>query len=327
MESESALSGLVLDLRDNPGGILGEAVSIIDKFVEPGITVVETRGRIAEYNQSYETQEPVMFEQPVVILMSGGSASASEVVAGALQDLDRAVVLGEQSFGKGLVQIVKPLPYNTSLKITISRYYTPSGRSIQSVEYTHNARNASLSRAEISNRVFETRNGRPVNEGRGVEPDVESEIATPGILETALFQKGSFFDYATKFESEYSTFESSDLTEEVYEDFLSFLVESGFDFKTESEYLLEELEASLNNSEESSSYIEGLREQIAEEKAQLFEENEDLIKETLYLELLSRFNGQTARTEASFDFDPQLKEAINLLGNPELINRILTGLN
>src|SRR6056297_368532 len=138
---QKELSGLVLDLRDNPGGILQEAVAIIDKFVEPGLTVVDIRGRVAEYNQTFSTEEPVMFDKPVVVLMNGGSASASEVVAGALQDLDRAVIMGEQSFGKGLVQVVKPLPYNTSLKITVSRYYIPSGRSIQAVQYTHQGRN------------------------------------------------------------------------------------------------------------------------------------------------------------------------------------------
>ena len=154
LQFEQELEGLILDLRDNPGGILGEAVSIIDKFIEPGISVVETRGRIAEYNQSYETQEPIFFEKPVIILMNEGSASASEVVAGALQDLDRAVILGERSFGKGLVQIVKPMPYNTSLKITISRYYTPSGRSIQSV-YTHTADNATINREDLLIVYFE----------------------------------------------------------------------------------------------------------------------------------------------------------------------------
>ncbi|MEP5049272.1 MAG: S41 family peptidase, partial [Balneola sp.] len=136
LKEQAELKGLVLDLRDNPGGILQEAVSIIDKFVEPGLMVVENRGRIAEYNQTFSTTEPIFFDAPIVVLVNGGSASASEVVSGALQDLDRAVIVGEQSFGKGLVQIVKPLPYNTSMKVTIARYYIPSGRSIQSVDYT-----------------------------------------------------------------------------------------------------------------------------------------------------------------------------------------------
>ncbi|MGB0348137.1 MAG: S41 family peptidase, partial [Balneolaceae bacterium] len=229
LQSESELQGLVLDLRDNPGGILGEAVSIIDKFIEPGISVVETRGRIAEYNQSYETQEPVFFDKPVIILMNGGSASASEVVAGALQDLDRAVVLGERSFGKGLVQIVKPMPYNTSLKITISRYYTPSGRSIQSVAYTHNAQNATINREEIANRVFRTRNGRPVNEGRGIEPDIEMLTPPPTLMEVALFQQGSIFDFATQYESANTDFLFDELPDDIFETFIEFLESGDFE--------------------------------------------------------------------------------------------------
>ena len=204
-------------------GILGEAVSIIDKFIEPGISVVETRGRIAEYNQSCETQEPIFFEKPVIILMNEGSASASEVVAGALQDLDRAVILGERSFGKGLVQIVKPMPYNTFLKITISRYYTPSGRSIQSVAYTHTADNATINREDLANRIFRTRNGRPVKEGRGIEPDIEIPSSVPSIIEMALLQQNSIFDFATQFESTNPDFNHNDLPDNIYQAFIEFL--------------------------------------------------------------------------------------------------------
>lgn len=327
LSSEKALDGLVLDLRGNPGGILQEAVSIIDKFVEPGITVVETRGRITEYNESYETREPVMFDKPIVVLMNGGSASASEVVAGALQDLDRAVILGERSFGKGLVQIVKPLPYNTSLKITISRYYTPSGRSIQSVAYTHQSRNASVSREETANRVFETRNGRPVKEGRGIEPDIESETHEPSLLEVALYQDGGYFDFATKYESEHDSFEASELSDEVYNEFVQFLSSSEFDYKTDSEYLLDELRAKYKGDEDIDSHLEAVKEIIQREKEELLQQNEDMIRKTLYLELVSRYKGQKARSERSLKFDQQLKEATDLLSDKALVNRLLSGQN
>lgn len=325
LQSESELQGLVLDLRDNPGGILGEAVSIIDKFIEPGISVVETRGRIAEYNQSYETQEPVFFDKPVIILMNGGSASASEVVAGALQDLDRAVVLGERSFGKGLVQIVKPMPYNTSLKITISRYYTPSGRSIQSVAYTHNAQNATINREEIANRVFRTRNGRPVNEGRGIEPDIEMLTPTPTLMEVALFQQGSIFDFATQYESANTDFLFDELPDDIYETFIEFLESGDFELNLESEQLLNQLAASLEGIQTADQHIEALRGSIDEEKGQLFEENEELIREILFLELVSRYQGQTARTKASFKFDSQFDRAIELLSETASIESILDG--
>ena len=327
LNADDNMQGLVLDLRDNPGGILQEAVKIIDKFVEPGITVVETRGRIAEYNQSYETQEPVLFDKPVVILMNGGSASASEVVAGALQDLDRAVILGERSFGKGLVQIVKPMPYNTSLKITISRYYTPSGRSIQSVAYTHNARNASISREEIANRVFKTRNGRPVNEGRGIEPDIEKESETAGLLEVALYQQGSIFDFATQFENENDSFEATELSDEIYDDFLSFLQISDFNMNLEEQYLLDELQASMQEIEGAGPHIEGLQTAIEIKKQQMFEEHEALIREILFLELVSRYNGQTERTKASLQFDEQLQDALKLIYDASQMEAILSGNN
>lgn len=324
LSSKENLEGLVLDLRGNPGGILQEAVAIIDKFVEPGIAVVETRGRIAEYNESYETREPILFNLPIVILMNGGSASASEVVAGALQDLDRAVILGETSFGKGLVQIVKPMPYNTSMKITISRYYTPSGRSIQSLAYTHQGRNTSILREEIANKIFQTRNGREVKEGRGIEPDVVSSTPVPGLLEISLFQEGSYFDFATQFESLNSSFDAEELPEQVFQDFMAFLEERGFDYLTDSELLLNELEEK-QNSEEINTHLEAIKELIQEEKRQDFAKSEAQIKKTLYLELVSRYKGQKSKTNAALRFDDQLKEALILLTDSNQISSILDG--
>jgi len=318
------LQGLVLDLRDNPGGILQEAVAIIDKFVEPGIAVVETRGRISEYNSAYETREPILFDKPIIILMNEGSASASEVVAGALQDLDRAVILGETSFGKGLVQVVKPMPYNTSMKITISRYYTPSGRSIQSVAYTHQGRNTSISREETANRIFKTRNGREVKEGRGIEPDVVSSGPETSLLEIFLFQEGSYFDFATQFESQNSSFEAEVLPEDVYQDFISFLESTQFDYQTDSELLLNELEDKQNN-DEIDTHIKAIKELIQEEKKLNFTKNEAQIKKALYLELISRYEGQISKTNATLRFDSQLKEAIILLSNSSQISSILDG--
>lgn len=321
---EGEIAGLILDLRDNPGGILQEAVAIIDKFVEPGLQVVETRGRIAEYNESYETREPVLFDGPLVILMNGGSASASEVVAGALQDLDRAVIIGEQSFGKGLVQIVKPMPYNTSLKITISRYYTPSGRSIQSVNYTHEARNSSVSNSERQGRVFETRNGRPVNEGRGIEPDVITENKLPGLLEVALRQQGAYFDYATKFESENQDFSAEELPDAVYADFIAFTDEISLNYLSDEENLLAELSASVSGPA-ANEHIEALRTIIRENKRKAFQDFEDSIRKELFLELISRYRDQKTAREAALALDTDMKEALDLLTAPDILNGILEG--
>lgn len=322
---EEQVRGLIIDLRDNPGGVLQEAVAIVDKFIEPGITVVETRGRKAEYNAFYVSEEPVLFDKPVVVLMNGGSASASEVVAGALQDLDRAVIVGEQSFGKGLVQIVKRLPYNTSMKITVSRYYTPSGRSIQSIDYTHNGRNEGVVRSELSSGIYKTRNGRQVSEGRGIEPDISNPEDKPSLLEISLIQSGSFLNYATRFESMNADFNEESLPDEVYTDFLNFLSESGFSFETETQKLLGQLEDKLGSLEGAGDSIERFEQLIEKEKQEMFEEQAGQLKKRLYLEILSRYRGTTGRTTKSISIDPTVNEAIRLIGNKAEIDRILSG--
>ncbi|MEX0722578.1 MAG: S41 family peptidase [Gracilimonas sp.] len=324
--SEGAdLDGLVLDLRDNPGGILQEAVSIIDKFVEPGITVVDIRGRVAEYNQTFATREPVMFDKPVVILMNEGSASASEVVAGALQDLDRALIIGEQSFGKGLVQIVKPLPYNTSLKITISRYYIPSGRSIQAVQYTHQGRNEVVMNADSSRTEFKTRNGRIVFEGRGIEPDIEAGEDELSILEIALMQQGLFFDFATEYEAQNPSFDYTELPDDVFEDFKAYLEEREFTFTTDSEKLLTELREELRDVEAAEEQFTGLRSSIEEEKSALFERETPDIKRMLYLELISRYHGQSGSVRAGLSSDPEVLRALEFIYNKSELDKLLAG--
>lgn len=319
------LNGLVLDLRDNPGGILQEAVGIIDKFIEPGITVVDIRGRVAEYNQTFTTREPVMFDKPVVVLMNGGSASASEVVAGALQDLDRALIVGEQSFGKGLVQIVKPLPYNTSLKLTISRYYIPSGRSIQSVQYTHQGRNSVLMNSDSSRREFKTRNGRKVFEGRGIEPDIESGIQNLSILEISLLQQSMYFDFATEYEARNSSFNYEELPNDVFEQFKEYLKDEGFSYKTDSEKLLEELEEELKDVEETSNMLQGLKTTIENEKEVQFEEAEPSIRRTLFLELISRYDGNSGRVKAGLKSDTDVITALKYISNQAELAKLLSG--
>ncbi|MBO6586972.1 MAG: PDZ domain-containing protein [Gracilimonas sp.] len=325
LTESTELDGLVIDLRDNPGGILQEAVGIIDKFIEPGITVVDIRGRVAEYNQTFATREPVMFDKPVVVLMNEGSASASEVLAGALQDLDRALIVGEQSFGKGLVQVVKPLPYNTSLKITISRYYIPSGRSIQSIQYTHQGRNSAVMNQDSSKREFKTRNGRTVYEGRGIEPDVESGKGDLSILEIALLQKGMYFDFATEYEATHDSFVYDALPDDVFEEFRNYLTENGFDFATESEKLLNELSAQLRGVDGAENQLNGLRTAISREKEKQFTEDETEIRRNLYLELVSRYEGQTGRVEAGLKSDPDVLKALEFIANEAEMNKLLSG--
>lgn len=319
------ITGLILDLRDNPGGILQEAVAIIDKFVEPGLTVVENRGRIKEYNEAFETKEPVMFTKPVIILMNGGSASASEVVAGALQDLDRALIIGERSFGKGLVQIVKSLPYNTSMKITIARYYTPSGRSIQSIDYTHEGRDSGIIKRDSENKGFKTRNGREVFEGRGIEPDILARPREQSLLQVALFQKGMYFDFATKYQAEHPHNDFNELPNNVYSEFIKFLIASNFYYQTNSEKELTELKRELENIKETAASIEQLEHLIENHKKDQLKVEQSVIEENLYLEILSRYNGQKARTIAALKVDPQLDNALLLLKSSSKMRSLLGG--
>lgn len=319
------LKGLVLDLRDNPGGILQEAVAIIDKFVEPGLMVVENRGRIAEYNQTFSTEEPIFFNEPIVVLVNGGSASASEVVSGALQDLDRAVILGEQSFGKGLVQIVKPLPYNTSMKITIARYYIPSGRSIQSIDYTHEGRNSGVVRREESQNVFKTKNGRTVNEGRGIEPDFVVEVSQRSLLEISLLQKGEIFDFATEYFAKKPDSNFETIPQGIFSEFKSYLEKTEFSFSNETEDYLDVIENDLMGVEGAEAKIQELRNIMKAQKQSELNKSKDFIEKTIWLELKARSGGQTAKTNASLTKDIQLNAAIELINNPKQIESLLKG--
>lgn len=325
LESMTELNGLVLDLRDNPGGILQEAVRIVDKFIEPGVMVVETKGRLAEYNEVYSSREPVRFDKPLAILMNEGSASASEVTSGALQDLDRAVIVGEQSFGKGLVQIVKPLPYNTSLKITISRYYTPSGRSIQSLQYMHSSKNTPVTRPDSLIRTFQTKNGREVLEGRGIEPDVEVIAVPLSRLQSALFQQGMYFDFANKYVSENTSFGFNRPSDDLFDQFNSYLEEVDFDYQTSSDDALAQLEKELQADASTDSRLKSVAELIKNHKKAAIEDDKELIKKILFEELLSRYEGRSARIEQALSLDNQVQRAIELINNPDELNKILAG--
>ncbi len=325
LTSQKEVNGLIFDLRDNPGGILQEAVAIIDKFIEPGLTVVENRGRKHEYNEIFETKEPVMFNKPVIILMNGGSASASEVVAGALQDLDRAVVMGERSFGKGLVQIVKQLPYNTSLKVTIARYYTPSGRSIQSIDYTHEGRNSGVIKRNSSNKNFKTRNGRVVYEGRGIEPDMPIKPATLNMLQIALLQQGMYFDFATQYYSNHQKEDFIELPKNIFEEFVDFLELKGFEYENNYEKELKVLKHEMEQIQGVSKKLAELEDLIKRNKKEHFEAERKTIEENLYLEILSRFVNRKEKTKAELKLDNQIKEALNLLKTPNEIEALLSG--
>lgn len=324
LQSRTQLSGLILDLRNNPGGLLDEAVGTVDKFIPAGVKVVETRGRLSQHNDIFRTKESAMApDLPLVVLQNGGSASASEIVAGALQDLDRAVIMGRQSFGKGLVQVVRPLSYNTSLKITTARYYIPSGRSIQSVTYTHDSNNNVVKKADSLRKAFKTRNGRTVYDGNGITPDIKVSEPQPGLLLSSLQHQNQFFDYANQYAATHDSLTATIHSDELYANFRKFLSQRDFHYKTTSEIYLSKVDSSLNG-QASEAHIRALRQRIENQKHQAFTTDRDEIERTLYMELLTRYKGEREQTAASLPYDHLVNNAINLLHNTNRYKDILS---
>lgn len=327
LQSEKQLEGLVLDLRNNPGGLLDEAVGIVEKFVSQGNMVVETRGRLSQHNNVFRTEEsPIAPDLPLVVLQNGGSASASEIVAGALQDMDRAVIVGEQSFGKGLVQIVRPLSYNTALKLTTSRYYIPSGRSIQSVTYTHDENNSIVNKPDSLKKAYKTQNGRTVYDGDGIAPDVKIGASDPTYLQTSLMQQNQFFNFANQYAAKHDSLSFGISSDALYNEFMAFLETQNFQYETPSETYLAQIDSSLSGgpSDNANAHVKALEQNIEEHKKQAFQEQREELQKILYLELIARYQGQQGQIAASLPYDPVVSEAVSILHNQNRYNDILT---
>ena len=247
LKEKQGAEDLILDLRSNPGGLVQEAVEIVNLFVKPGQEIVSTRGRAKQYDAVFRTSKgPVAPDMPVVVLINRASASASEIVAGALQDLDRAIIVGERSFGKGLVQVARPLSYKAQVKITTAKYYIPSGRCIQAVDFSHPNEDGSVGYIPDSLiNTFRTRNGRPVKDGGGIIPDVTVPSDMLNRFTSELYVQNMIFDFATEYywsQPQPESPGSLKLKEGDIERFTAFLVERKFSYSTESESLLDELE-------------------------------------------------------------------------------------
>jgi len=319
-ESENDIEGLILDLRNNPGGLLNEAIEVVDKFLEPGITVVETRSRFESQNSAYATEEPPLFDDlPIIVLINNGSASASEIVAGALQDLDRAVILGEQSFGKGLVQTVRPLSYNTSLKMTVSKYLIPSGRSIQSVE------NKSGTDEDEGYRMFRTRNGRDVRGGLGIEPDVSLDESIPAQLDLALAKDNHIFFYVNE-KLNNGDLESENMPQDFYKDFVQQLVEDGFSFDISADEHLAALENHFQESLDQSGADESISELKAllrdKKIAQLYDSKE-FIENELQKEWISQTKEGDERQQALLQHEDIVLQSLELIRDRTRYDSIL----
>lgn len=325
------MNSVVLDLRGNPGGRLDEAVNVCNVFLPNGTFITEMKGRTSTSNQKFRTiLQPVDEEMPLVVLVDENSASASEIVSGAIQDLDRGVIVGRRSFGKGLVQNVRPLTYNTQMKITIARYYIPSGRCIQSIDYFH--RNTDGSAGQVPDsavKAFETKNGRIVYDGGGILPDVIVEKETELPVLSALKSQGYLFDYVTKFKSEHDSIPPSrvfQVDNATYEDFVLFVRDRGFEFNTGSESALTDLEKALESEEMGSttaSELSELQEAIARLKVRDLDRHQERIAEELRKLIVSRYYFKEGLLESGFAFDQDIRKAVEVLKDVPAYREIL----
>lgn len=320
MKQSGPFDGLVLDLRNNPGGLLNEAVSLVDKFIEPGVTVVETRGRLETHNSTLVSQEPAMFDDlPMVVLINHGSASASEVVAGALQDLDRALIVGETSFGKGLVQTVRPLSYNSSLKITVAKYYIPSGRSIQSVEYTHTDSGDNRTVPDSLRRAFKTKNGRVVYDGNGIKPDIEFQEQPSSMLDLALQKNNRYFFFVNDLLANSGSSNKQEIPSDLFDRFTTYLIEDEFTYETPVDQHLAAIESNIDNfskEESARENVEELNTLLRDYKISQIQMNEELIGKKLKIEWVSQTMEDRERTKAILELDELVNISLDFLDNP-----------
>lgn len=327
------LNGLVLDLRFNGGGILQEAVKIVNLFVEKDLTVVLQKGRNKEKSINYKTFEtPLEPTLPLVILVNNRSASASEIVAGSLQDLDRAVVIGQRSFGKGLVQQTFNLPYNSLVKITVAKYYTPSGRCIQALDYTHRDSEGSVVKvADSLITQYKTRTGRFVYDGSGIYPDVFVKPLKYNLITQTLANKFYIFDYATKYRNENETIKDAvkfKLTDTEYLKFINYLSDKDYDYKTKTERLMAELkeEATRENKiSEIKSEYEALISKVGYSKKNDLTQFKDEIRKVLENEIASRYYFEKGRIEQAFQYDVEMREGLKVIADRIVLSSILKG--
>lgn len=321
---------IVLDLRGNPGGLLNEAVDICNLFVPKNEVIVTTKSRIEKHNNTYKTtKEPIDTQIPLAILVNGRSASASEIVSGALQDLDRAVILGSRSFGKGLVQRSVDLTYGTQLKVTISRYYTPSGRCIQALDYAHKDKNGFALKTDAKNyNAFKTRKGRAVYDGGGVLPDIELEETKMSPITTALLKNDGIFDYATSYYYKNPNLGNKipSLTDSDYTAFKQYLKANKISFDTETEIALRNTLAAAKNEkieETISAEYQQLLNALEKSEVTLLDKNQKEIKNLITEELIKRYQYQEGLYQYYIKNNSEIKKAVSVLNNQSEYKTIL----
>ncbi len=321
---------LILDLRGNPGGLLNEAVSITNFFIPKNEIVVTTKAKVNKWSETYRTKnEPIDLEIPMIVLINRGSASAAEIVAGSLQDFDRAVILGERSFGKGLVQRYRNLTYGTKLKLTISKYYTPSGRNIQELDYTHREGGEIPKFSDKQRHAFQTKNGRTVYDGGGIEPDVKIENVEATNSTRALLKSDAIFNYASAYYFKNPSISSPEdfvFSETDYQDFIDFLKQGETNFKTISEKKFESAYVTATKENLANSIDKIYKDLLLQLESQKMEEllpNKIEIKQHLSDEIINRYYFKKGEYQNHIVHNKSLLVAVGLLKNEEKYNHIL----
>ena len=331
LKSQQELKGIVLDLRSNPGGLLNESIDIVNLFVEKGEEIVVTKGKIKDWQKSYKARKsPEDLETPLIVLINSNSASASEIVSGSIQDLDRGVIIGRRSYGKGLVQQTRKLSYNSQLKVTVAKYYIPSGRCIQALDYSNRNEDGSVGTVPDSLiSTFYTRNGREVKDGGGVMPDIKMKNEEIADVTISIIRKRLIFDFATEFRyknEEIAAVEDFEITDEIFDDFISFLSDKEYEYTTSTEEALD-IFKEITDEEGTSELIEQeftlLLEKIKSNKKNDLQNSKKELKEFLANEIVSRYYYQEGRIIERLQHDKDIEEALRLLDNLEEYQSIL----
>ena len=331
LKSEQQLKGIILDLRSNPGGLLNESIDIVNLFVDKGEEIVTTKGKIKDWEKTYQAKRiPEDKETPLIILINSNSASASEIVSGSIQDLDRGVVIGRRSYGKGLVQQSRKLPYNSQLKVTVAKYYIPSGRCIQALNYSNRNEDGSVGKVPDSLiSTFYTRNGREVKDGGGVNPDIITENEEVSDISISLMNKRLIFDFATQFRyknEKIESIENFEITDEIFNNFVEFLSDKEYKYTTATEDALE-IFKDITDEEGTLDLISEefnmLMEKIKFNKENDLENHKEEIKEFLSNEIVSRYYYQEGRIIDRLKYDKDIDEAIRLFKNKNEYHSLL----
>jgi len=327
------IKGVILDLRSNGGGLLNEAVKIANIFVKKGQTIVTTKGKLSSNNMEYKTPGPALDRKiPLAILVNGNTASASEIVSGSIQDLDRGVIIGQRTYGKGLVQNTVPIPYGGKLKITIAKYYIPSGRCIQAIDYFDKDKKSRPERVPDSlTHEFKTAGGRTVRDGGGIQPDIVMKPQVFSQISADLYAQNYIFDFANEFCLQHKTIAPPlqfRISDTVFNQFKKFVLDKGFSYKTETGTLIERLQQSArreNYFKALEPAIDSLKKELEIEKKQDLDKHKDEIKEMLRVEIATRYFYQKGKTASSLINDDEVNNAINILKNKERYSSILAG--